>query len=334
MREYISLVKPIISIVVPVFNVEKYLSRCLDSIFNQEFEYPFEVVAVDDCSTDTSLKILYEYKSRFNNLIIIEHNENKKLSIVRRSGISAATGSYIMHVDSDDCILPNTLNVLYNKCIQINADIGVYNYFLTHDRGNHRSNIVKEDKLITQKYEVEDFFFGSVWNKIVKREYLEDMICNQYPTNNLEDFLYSTEVFLKVDSILLISDYCYIYFLNNNSSISHKINPHNYFINQLSILSQLELIFKKYKPIDRYVEKVTNYSVMSLLKEILRFHFINEFKSSEKTEHFITNISESVLINKSTLSIIEKSFKSKIYCFIMCVKFYNLRTVLSIVLKK
>ena len=102
MDKNVVMSRPAISIIVPVYNVEKFLERCLDSIFKQQFSSVFEVIAVDDCSTDNSLHVLKEYQKREKRLIIIEHEINKKLSCASKTGIRASTGDYIMHVDSDD----------------------------------------------------------------------------------------------------------------------------------------------------------------------------------------------------------------------------------------
>ena len=172
-----------ISVIVPVYNVEKYLTRCLDSIFNQQFSGTFEVIAVDDCSTDNSLKLLYDYQCNEKRLTVIAHNRNKKLSIARSTGMKVAKGMYIMHVDSDDWILPNTFEKLFEKCNETNADVLVFNYRRENDQGQRysnneiKNNYVTNDKLKAQKY-----FFGATVNKIVKKEL--NYGCDKYENKN------------------------------------------------------------------------------------------------------------------------------------------------------
>ena len=117
-----------ISIIVPVFNVRNYLLRCLDSIFSQQFDGVFEVIAVDDASTDGSLDILKRYQSSEPRLRLLEHELNKKLSSARSTGMKHAIGAYIMHVDSDDCLIPGALRRLHNYCLKYSPDIIVFNY--------------------------------------------------------------------------------------------------------------------------------------------------------------------------------------------------------------
>ena len=112
-----------ISIIVPVFNTRNTVTRCLDSVYNQSFSGSIEVIAVDDGSTDDSLEILYDYKKRHNKLIIVEHKVNRRLAAARSSGMAIAEGSYVMHVDSDDYLLPHSLEVLYTKLVETGVDV-------------------------------------------------------------------------------------------------------------------------------------------------------------------------------------------------------------------
>src|SRR5690606_10048228 len=95
-----------LSIIVPVYNVDKFLDRCLDSIFRQHTTAFFEVIAINDGSTDNSIEILNSYKARHNNMIIVNQEFNKSLAVARRTGIELARGVYVIHIDSDDWIRP------------------------------------------------------------------------------------------------------------------------------------------------------------------------------------------------------------------------------------
>lgn len=112
---------PIISVIVPVYNVEKYLNKCIDSILNQTFKQ-VEIILVDDGSTDNSPIICDEYCSRYENIKVI-HKENNRVSAARNEGIKIAIGKYIALVDSDDWIEPNMLEEMYNKAEEFQTDI-------------------------------------------------------------------------------------------------------------------------------------------------------------------------------------------------------------------
>lgn len=121
---------PKISVIVPVYNTEKYLSRCLDSVIAQTFKN-IEIIIVNDGSPDGSMTIINRYADKYDNIIVIE-KENQGLAEARRSGINIATGDYIMHVDSDDWIPDNTIELLHNKCIEYDLDYArgtYYDYF-------------------------------------------------------------------------------------------------------------------------------------------------------------------------------------------------------------
>ncbi len=113
---------PIISIVIPVYNTEKYIKECLDSIFNQTFK-AFEVVVVNDGSTDGSIDIVNTFIERYPNQIRCISQDNHGMSIARRTGILAARGEYIAGVDSDDYLAPTYLEVLYNGVKANNAQV-------------------------------------------------------------------------------------------------------------------------------------------------------------------------------------------------------------------
>jgi len=112
-----------LSIIVPVFNVEKFLEKCILSLVNQDIDcHVYEIIAINDGSTDSSSIILENLKQKISNLIII-NQENKGLSGARNTGFNAAQGDYIICVDSDDYLLPNTLKHLLYLVKKNNLDI-------------------------------------------------------------------------------------------------------------------------------------------------------------------------------------------------------------------
>lgn len=117
---------PAISIIIPVYNVEKYLRRCLDSVLNQTFT-DWTAICVNDGSPDNSDKILAEYAARDKRFIIV-NKENGGLSDARNAGMSHATGEYIMYLDSDDFIHPQTMEIAYRLARRDNSDIVSFTY--------------------------------------------------------------------------------------------------------------------------------------------------------------------------------------------------------------
>ncbi|WP_416145200.1 glycosyltransferase family 2 protein [Planococcus koreensis] len=115
---------PKISIIIPVYNVESYITRCLQSVIKQRHFEEFEVIVVNDGSTDKSIDLIQDAVGSFHNIEII-HQANKGLSEARNTGIKAAAGEYISFVDSDDWIEPEMLSVMYERAIQNQSDIVV-----------------------------------------------------------------------------------------------------------------------------------------------------------------------------------------------------------------
>ncbi len=110
-----------ISVIIPVYNVEKYIEECIKSVLNQTFK-DFEIICVDDCSTDNSIKTIEEYAKNDDRIKIVHHDINRGLAPARNTGMRNAAGDYIFFLDSDDYILPETLENLYNKIEKTNSD--------------------------------------------------------------------------------------------------------------------------------------------------------------------------------------------------------------------
>ena len=118
--------KPKISIIIPMYGVEKYLRRCLDSVLNQTFT-DWQAICVDDGSPDKSGEIAEEYAERDERFIVL-HKENGGLSDARNYGMPHATGEYIMYLDSDDFIHPQTMEIAWNLAQRNNSDIVSFTY--------------------------------------------------------------------------------------------------------------------------------------------------------------------------------------------------------------
>jgi len=144
---------PKISIIIPVYNTDKYLKECLDSCINQTLS-DIEIICVDDCSTDNSLKILEEYKTKNSRIKVFHHEINKKQGAARNTGMDNATGEYIWFVDSDDFIDKNACQLLYDTIKENNVDLLSFCGI----------SFVDSDK--KRKYLNSSFFQGLHFNKI------------------------------------------------------------------------------------------------------------------------------------------------------------------------
>jgi glycosyltransferase involved in cell wall biosynthesis len=332
MDKTVILSPPAISIIVPVYNVEKFLNRCLDSIFQQQFSGVFEVIAVEDCSTDNSLQVLKEYQKREKKLVIIEHKANSKLSCARATGIRAASGDYIMHVDSDDWLLPNALENVYQIISTKNVDVVVFNYLRENNLGKQTIiNAIKKNKVTINKKEVVEHFRGACWNKIVKRELLEDIIYGKIGINSEEDLLYSIEILIKAKSIYLSDKVHYTYF-NNSSSITTTISPTHYLQHQPVVLRQLELIFLKYKLEQFFIDYFLDYFEKWIYLSIAKMHFWNK-EDFTVVYDLLDSFNKSTIMAKSRINRLELAIENKIDCLAEVKKRFGFKMAFAIYLK-
>ena len=121
---------PCISLIVPIYNVELYLSQCVESILIQTYTN-LEVILVDDGSTDNCGKICDDYRNIDSRIIVI-HKQNGGLSDARNTGIEIATGNYLCFIDSDDWIEPDMIEFLYNNLVNYDADLYMCDYFISY----------------------------------------------------------------------------------------------------------------------------------------------------------------------------------------------------------
>lgn len=215
-----------LSIIVPVYNVEKYLKECIDSILNQKFQ-DFELILVNDGSTDLSGKICDEYSKKDNRIEVI-HKANGGLSSARNEGIEKAKGVYIGFVDSDDWINENMYSHMIDNSNIHNADIVVCNIMSMKKNGDEipYTNINNEisftrEEAMSELFKNEIILF-SACNKIFRKiifdglRYKEGII--------LEDMDLSYKIFNRVNKVYYIHNPYYHYRYNDNSILRSEFN--------------------------------------------------------------------------------------------------------------
>lgn len=201
---------PKVSVIIPVYNVEKYLVRCLDSIMAQDYD-DFEVICVNDCSPDSSEKILEDYKSRYpDKMHVLKNPENMGQGRSRINGLNYSTGQYIMFIDSDDYIKPDYIKTFINAIEKEKCELVVGGYVRDID-GEYHDCPVEDSAWSVVTYPV-------AWGKIYTREFLIDNDIHFTHVRQGEDVFFSLNVFYYVKHYKVI-DYCgYYYYLNRNST--------------------------------------------------------------------------------------------------------------------
>ena len=227
-----------VSLIIPVYNVEKYLSKCLDSLVNQTLR-DIEIICINDGSTDNSLKILEEYSKNDSRIIVI-NKENSGPSVARNSGMEIATGEYIGFVDSDDWIDLDYFEKLYNSAVENSADIAVAS-IIRWRKCNQKYRIKYEEGSIYQNLnekisacDIPKICY--VCNKLYKSE----IIKNKQFTPNVyfEDVIWLPEVIKSSNKLVTVSGTNYYYRVNNNSIVkktSKKKQQDNYNAKKLMV---------------------------------------------------------------------------------------------------
>lgn len=210
----------LVSVIVPIYNTEKYLKKCVNSLLRQTYT-ELEIILVNDGSTDNSQLICEKFQKEDKRIIIL-NKENEGLELARKSGYKIATGKYIIHVDSDDYLPTDAIEVLVCKAEKENADIVIGN--ATRIIGN--KGIIKKiykpvpecsisRKEMLDKYYIS--FFGvnilpvSMWGKLYKKEFLEKIEIKNIGLMHGEDICYNIQVFPYAQKIVVIENSVYYY---------------------------------------------------------------------------------------------------------------------------
>ncbi len=211
-----------VSICVPVYNVEKYIARCLESILSQSYEN-IEVIVVNDCTPDKSMEIVQSYADSDNRIRIINHETNRGLMWARRTGYMAATGDYITFCDSDDSLVPKAIELLVVRAMETGADIvsGLIKYVDTQGGEIIWKHSLKygNDSEAVLKSLLKKEFGHNLCSKLFTKSILQDY---DYWTIdkmvNAEDGLLFYQLLSNAKKIVMLHDVVYNYIKNATSS--------------------------------------------------------------------------------------------------------------------
>ena len=220
-----------LSIIIPFYNVEKYIAECLDSVFEQDIpEWEYEVICVNDGSPDGSRDIVTSYLPSHANLKLIDHPRNMKLGATRNTGRQAARGNYIWFVDSDDKIAPNCINQILQTCEERDLDVLEMCYINMYENGEYcstsQSQMPRDSGRYTgpeymEKFHIPYFMGGicAIWRKVYKRSFLERNKIYSPPINMGEDEPFAIEIFGLANRMAYL-DQDYYYYRRTKGSLS------------------------------------------------------------------------------------------------------------------
>ena len=210
---------PSVSVIVPVYNVEKYLPRCLESLVNQTLE-DIEIICVDDGSTDSSPVILDDYASRFPKIKAL-HTENRGVSSARNTALDIAKGDYIGFVDSDDAASPGMFRTLLSCALETDSSIVQCSYDKASRRVDEARTFSVREEIVSA---LMDFTLtNAVWDKLYRRDVLDGVRFSR-DLKFAEDFEFNAHAFVRAGRVTVIPDSLVFYTERDESESHHSIN--------------------------------------------------------------------------------------------------------------
>ncbi len=313
-----------ISIIVPVYNVEEYLSRCIDSLLNQTYTN-FELILINDCSKDNSLAICKKYEEIDSRIIVIDNKKQSGVSASRNAGIEKASGEYVMFADSDDYVCNDFVEKMVNAIEEKNVDIVRCKAIIyKKDGGMYIENIHGREGKTFENEEIKQFVTELVsYNQrhivsflmvlIIRRvkikiKYNEDL-------NYKEDLVFFIQLLLEnVESIYFLDKALYYYCYNEKSLTKNSKNFFNYIRNSIVCGKTIKEILIKYNLLNEKLEKDIDYSLIK--DNIQRFYLIRDYPllkirrkiresfADEELNKMIKNISIKTLTTRAKVLII------------------------------
>lgn len=260
-----------LSIIIPFYNVEQYIAQCLDSVYQQDIpEEEYEVICVNDASPDHSRDIVVEYQKRHKNLVLIEHERNKKLGAARNTGRSVARGKYLWNVDSDDYIEKNCLGAILGKCEKENLDILMFNLASnTEDTIQEAdfpfvTNGTYQDGLTTLNQNTAEIGrFCPVWRYVYSKDFLDKHGIYSPEINMGEDVPYAFKALILARRVLMVNELYYYYRINPASLTGVKT------LKPIVLYEKCFLAARLVHDVMRYVPK-SNDVLMRVFKNMIR----------------------------------------------------------------
>lgn len=263
---------PNVSVIVPIYNVEKYLRRCIESLINQTY-YEIEIILVNDGSPDDSEKICKEYMLKDKRIKLI-NKENGGLSDARNVGLKNSQGKYVYFIDSDDWCEKNTIECMVTQMELLDVDLCVCGYSV--DYFNENFSIIKnlESKVFQGKPQIAESIheldsngmFNIVWNKMYKNNIIiENNILFKKDGIPGEDLLFNNAYFKKIHSICFIEEILYHYMRQDEDSLVTQYRE-NLYSKILYFNQEIELLYKYF---DMNNEKYQNVYINKIMENIL-----------------------------------------------------------------
>lgn len=288
----------LLSIIVPVYNIENYITRCIESLLNQGFsQNEYEIILINDGSTDNSEQICLHYATLYNN-IIFKTQINQGVSAARNSGLEMARGKYICFVDGDDYLISNGLSsVFYNYTSKDNPDVTIYQRYIIKNHLDYsiEDKSPKGEKTFEgngQNYILKNGLIFNITTAIFKKSFLTENSLKFLNYTIAEDFLFFTSALFLNPTVISTSYNIYRYIVHGNSIITMRSSKqaqkcvYDYLCVMKNIQQQLSNISNETQSLYDIYTKAMNLHSFYIFKKILIANYsikdysliINEFK--------------------------------------------------------
>lgn len=334
--------QPRVSVIIPVYNVEKYLDRCIESVVNQTYGN-MEIILVDDGSTDNSSAICGKWAEKDSRIKVI-HKANEGAGLARNTGLDAVTGEYVFFVDSDDYINPETVKICVATAKRDNSQLVLYARADIDKNGNISKKPVSTDKYLYKNGEVTEELLSSLYThskgfglgvcgKMFETEAVRTSGVRFYSEREFlsEDALFLTEFLAFVSSASIVPEHFYLC-VQHEDSLSKRLNREYQFFNDVFLKKALEICEK-----NGYSENVKNhlkarYQIYALggMMQIVSSNISDKEKKAALKSVFDNKLLRSTLtdevLNLGTMNskLFWKFFKLK--CFGLCHSLLKLKT--------
>lgn len=276
----------------PIYNVEKYLSKCLDSILSQSYEN-LEIILVNDGSKDNSLSVCKAYAQQDQRIVVID-KQNEGVSVARNTGLEKATGEYVAFVDPDDWIEPEMYEAMMKQLKKWQAPVCLCNFYKDTKKRSQAKKFDFEEQVLCGKQIVEElvnnmigmpdllpkyvYIMGCVWRGLYKREFLEAHHLNFIPKLTvMEDLVFMVQILLKCDKVAIDQGVHYHYVQHATSTL-HSYNK-KMWDDQLTVYEHLE-------------ESIREAGLEKEMRNRLDYRYIGMIFSAIKNETFIKRESD------------------------------------------
>ena len=313
-----------ISVIVPIYNVESYLMRCIDSVLSQDFN-DYELILVDDGSPDKCPQICDEYAGKDNRIKVI-HKKNGGLVSARQAGFAVSQGKYILHVDSDDWLMPHAISTLYKYAAQGDYDIVRGCNRRVYDDGSftiERGRFYKGEVLGSEQYlekvitaEFETYLWGALYKReLFSKEAFEPVL----KISTGEDWLTNIAIGGNVKRVLCVEDVVYNYYINSNSMMQQQVCSFEYADMVKAILEELTIdASNKIKHLvrcNRIAAYINNMFVPELSFRLDKYKIVRNFIREGNNKADVTRLMDAKFMK--FIDVLPLFFLySRIYCFL------------------